>query len=139
MCYIKKSVHLLITTKYNKLKISKELKSGIIGIAAIALTIWGYNYLKKQNLFNTSRIYYSEFSNIQGLTLASIVTINGFQVGNVKSIRFNKKNKGHLIVGYSVNQDFYFSAKSTTKITPALMGGAELSIIPSYEGSSMPP
>ncbi len=115
---------------------SKELKTGLIAVAAIALSIWGYNYLKKQNLFNTSRVYYSEFNNIQGLTLASIATINGFQVGNIESIKFNPEKKGTLIVGFSVNQDFYFSKNSTTKITPALMGGAELSIIPSYKGEN---
>jgi len=116
------------------LKISKELKSGIIAIIALALSFWGYNYLKKQNVFTTDTVYYSEYANIQGLTTASIVTINGFQVGNVKNIQFNPKKKGNLIVTFSVNEDFSFSKKSTTKITPALMGGAELSIIPSYEG-----
>ncbi len=116
------------------MKISKELKTGIIAIVAIVLTIWGYSYLKKKNLFDTSRIYYSEFTNIQGLTTASIVTINGHQVGNVKSIRFNPDKKGNLIVGFSINNDFEFSKNSTTKITPALMGGAELSIIPKYDG-----
>jgi len=115
------------------LKISKELKTGFIAIAAIALTIWGYSYLQKQNLFDTSRVYYSEFENIQGLTTAGIVTINGFQVGNVKSIKFNPKKKGNLIVGFSINNDFEFSKSSTTKIIPALMGGAELSIIPKYD------
>ncbi|MEE9349564.1 MAG: MlaD family protein [Flavobacteriaceae bacterium] len=118
------------------MKISKEIKSAIIGISAIALTIWGYSYLKKQNLFNTSRMYYSKFNNIQGLTKASIVTINGFQVGNVNSINFNPNKKGELIVGYSLFDDFTFSKNSTTKIIPGLMGGAEFKIIPSYDGEN---
>ena len=116
------------------MKISKELKTGVIAIVAIMLVIWGYSYLKKQNLFNTSRMYYSKFNNIQGLTPASIVTINGFQVGNVKSIRFNPDKKGEIIVGYSLFNDFTFSNKSTTKIIPGLMGGAEFQILPNYEG-----
>ncbi len=118
------------------MKLSKEIKSGVIAIVAIALIIWGYNFLQKQNLFDSSRIYYSEFTNIQGLTTASIVSINGFQVGNVQSIRFNPKKKGNLIVGFSINNDFKFSKNSTTKITPALMGGAELSIVPKYDGEN---
>jgi len=116
------------------LKISKEIKSGIIAVVALALTFWGYNYLKKQNLFTTAKVFYSEYENIQGLTEASIVTINGFQVGNVTNIHFNPKKKGNLIVEYTMDKDFSFSKNSTTKITPALMGGAELSIIPNYEG-----
>ena len=113
---------------------SKEIKSGIIAIVALALTFWGYNFLKKQNVFSTSKVYYSEFNNIQGLTPASIVTINGFHVGNITNIKFNPKKKGTIIVAFSMNTDFTFSKNSTTKITPGLMGGAELSILPNYEG-----
>lgn len=116
------------------MKISKEIKSGIIAIVAIILVFWGYNFLKKQNLFTTDKVFYSEFENIQGLTTASIVTINGFQVGNVSNIKFNPNNKGNLIVSFNMNKDFSFSKNSITKITPRLMGGAELSVIPNYEG-----
>lgn len=118
------------------MKLSKELVSGIIAVIAIVLVYWGLNYMKKQNLFTTSDIYYSEFENIQGLTTASIVTINGFQVGNINSIKFNSKKKGNLIVAFTMDEDFSFSKNSTTKITPGLMGGAELSIIPNYEGEN---
>lgn len=81
-------------------------------------------------------MYYSQFDNIQGLTPASIVTINGFQVGNVISIKFNQKQKGTLIVGYTINNSFSFSKNSTTRIKPGLMGGAELILIPNYDGEN---
>lgn len=116
------------------MKISKQYKSGIIVIIAIALIYYGLNFLKKSNIFSASSVYYSEFANIQGLTTASIVTINGFHVGNVTAIKFNPEKKGNIIVAFSMIENFSFSKKSTTKITPSLMGGAELSIIPSYEG-----
>ena len=116
------------------MKISKEIKSGIIAIVALSLTFWGYNFLKKQNLFTTAKTFYSEYNNVQGLTTSSIVTINGFQVGNVTNIKFNPEKKGNLIVTFSLSNDISFSKNSTTKITPGLMGGAELSIIPSYDG-----
>lgn len=118
------------------MKISKELKSGIIVIISLALVFWGFSFLKKKNYFVTSEVYYSEFENIQGLTPASIVTINGFQVGNVSNIEFNPEKKGNIIVAFNMNKDFSFSKKSTTKITSSLMGGAELSIIPNYEGEN---
>lgn len=118
------------------MKLSKELKTGLIAIIAITVIVWGYNYLKKQTLFETSRVYYSEFEDIQGLTLSSIVSINGFQVGNVSDISFNPKKKGSLIVSYTLNTDFSFSDKTTTIIKPAaFIGGTELVIIPNYEGN----
>ncbi|MCF6350432.1 MAG: MlaD family protein [Flavobacteriaceae bacterium] len=119
------------------MKISKELKTGVIAIIAIAVMIWGYNYLKKQSLFENTRVYYSEFDNVQGLTPSSIVSINGFQVGNVSSIKFNAKKKGSFIVSFTLTSDFAFSDKSTIKIIPPVisgMGVAELTIIPNYEG-----
>lgn len=119
------------------MKLSKELKTGIIAVIAISVMIWGYNYLKKQNLFDSTRVYYSEFDNVQGLTPSSIVTINGFQVGNVSTIKFNPKKKGSFVVSYTLTSDFPFSKNSETRIIPPTisgMGAAELTIIPSYDG-----
>ena len=55
------------------MKISRELKTGIVAILIIAASIWGYNFLKGQNLFNTSpRTYFAEFNNVQSLNTASL-------------------------------------------------------------------
>ncbi|TYP98104.1 phospholipid/cholesterol/gamma-HCH transport system substrate-binding protein [Tenacibaculum adriaticum] len=117
---------------------SKELKTGIISVLIIALGIWGYNFLKGQNLFSpSSRHFYVEYNNINGLNEASVVTINGLQVGKVEKISFNPKTdkKGHLLVRVSIENNFRFSKNSIAKIYPAgLMGGQNLAIIPSYEG-----
>ena len=73
------------------MKISRELKTGVVSVVIIAAFIWGYNYMKGQNLFeNTSRTYFAEYNDIKGLNTASSVTINGYQVGKVVSIEFNE-------------------------------------------------
>ncbi|TCI90338.1 MlaD family protein [Tenacibaculum sp. M341] len=119
---------------------SKELKTGIISLAIIALGIWGYNFLKGQNIFSpSSRYFFVEYENINGLSEASIVTINGLQVGKVDQITFNPKpdKKGSLLVKMSIDDDFKFSKKSVAKIYSAgLMGGQNLAIIPNYEGEN---
>jgi phospholipid/cholesterol/gamma-HCH transport system substrate-binding protein len=120
------------------LKITREVKTGIVAVSVIALFIWGYNFMKGLNLFDGPSItYLTEYNNVQGLNEASVVTINGVEVGKVVKISFNKKPKkrGHLIVEFSVETDFEFSKKSIAKIYSAsLMGGKSLAIIPSYEG-----
>ncbi len=76
---------------------SKELKTGIVAIVVIAIFIWGYNFLKGQNLFDTDTRYFKvEYDNISGLTKASFVTINGLKVGKVDKIDFitNRKKWG---------------------------------------------
>jgi len=121
------------------LKISRELLTGIVFIIAFALLIWGYNFMKGRNLFDGNiPTYFSEYNNVQGLNTASKVTINGFQVGKVQNITFNKdpEKKGQLIVEFSMmDKEFEFSKNSIAKIySDGLMGGKALAIIPSYEG-----
>jgi len=117
---------------------SKELKTGFIAVVIIALFIWGYNFLKGENIFaKNTRHFFVEYNNIQGLKKSSSVTINGLQVGSVVDIRFNHNpdKKGKLIVELLIENDFEFSKKSIAKIYSAsLMGGQLLAIIPSYEG-----
>ncbi|AOW20248.1 MlaD family protein [Urechidicola croceus] len=122
------------------MKLSRELKTGVIAIVIIAVFIWGYNFLKGQNLFNKSpRTYFAEYNNVQGLNTASPVTINGLQVGKVVDIKFNNavNKQGQLIVEFGIENDFQFSKQSIAKIYSAsLMGGKSLAIVPSYEGEN---
>jgi len=79
---------------------------------------------------------------VQGLNTASVVTINGVEVGKVINIVFNKEpeKRGQLIVEFSVETDFEFSKNSIAKIYSAsLMGGKSLAVIPSYEGEMAKP
>lgn len=125
------------------MKITREIKTGIVAVGVIALSIWGYNFMKGLNLFDGPlRTYITEYSNVQGLNTSSVVTINGVDVGKVVNIKFNKspEKRGRLLVEFSVETDFEFSKKSVAKIYSAsLMGGKSLAIIPSYEGEIAEP
>lgn len=94
--------------------------------------------MKGLNLFDgPKKTFYTEYNNVQGLNTASVVTINGVDVGKVVNINFNKDpdKRGQLIVEFSVENDFEFSKNSVAKIYSAsLMGGKSLAVIPSYEG-----
>ena len=117
---------------------SREVKTGIVSILIIGLFIWGYNFLKGQNLFETnSRIFYIEYDNIRGLNRSSTVSIHGLKVGKVSDIVFNPdpEKKGTLIVKISLDDDFEFTKNSLVKIySTGIIGGESLAIIPSYEG-----
>ncbi len=117
---------------------TRELKTGIVAVVIIALFIWGYNFLKGQDIFSAnSRYFYVEYTDISGLNVASTVTINGLKVGKVDEILLNSKpsKKGQLLVKFTINSDFKFTKNSVAKIYPAsLMGGKNIAIIPSYSG-----
>jgi len=125
------------------LKITREVKTGIVAVSVIALFVWGFNFMKGLNLFDApSKTYLTEYNNVQGLNTTSIVTINGVNVGKIISINFNNdpEKRGQLIVEFSVETDFEFSKNSIAKIYSAsLMGGKSLAIVPSYEGEMAKP
>jgi len=117
---------------------SKELKTGIIAIIIIAISIWGFNFLKGQNLLTSgSRTFKVEYVEIGGLTKSSAVTINGLKVGKVNNIEFDtsKEKRGQLIVTFIIDTDFEFSNQSIVKIySPSPISGSNLAVIPSYDG-----
>lgn len=125
------------------IQFSREFKTGAFVVAVLAIFIWGYNYLKGHNLFDgSSDTYYTEYNNVQGLNTASLVTVNGYVVGKVTDISFNRDSgkEGTLKVAFSVEKDFVFSKNSIAKIYSAsLMGGKSLAIVPSYKGADAVP
>lgn len=117
------------------MKISSELKAGIIVLIAIGMLIWGYSYLKGENLFDSSRHFYAEYSDVQGLEGASSVTINGLKVGKIDAIYFHPKKAGKIIVRFSLQNPYTFSNESVAQIYSAdLIGTKAVKIIPKYGG-----
>lgn len=117
---------------------SKEIKTGIVAVFITVLFIWGFNFLKGENIFSSGRRhFFVEYQNINGLNKASLVTINGLKVGKIDAISFNTtpEKKGTLLVEFSLESDFEFSKNSIAKIYSAsIMGGQNLAIIPKYDG-----
>jgi phospholipid/cholesterol/gamma-HCH transport system substrate-binding protein len=117
---------------------SKELKTGIIAVIIIGISIWGFNFLKGQNILDPgSRTFKVEYAKIGGLSKSSTVTINGLKVGKVDNIEFDTsvEKRGHLLVTFNIDNDFEFSKRSIVKIySPNPLSGSNLAIIPNYEG-----
>lgn len=117
------------------MKLSKELKTGLLAVFAISTFILGYNYLKGSSLFNNDRIFYAVYENVEGLDMSSAVNINGFRVGRVQNIEIDR-NTGLMIVRFSVENDFQFSKESVARIYGGgIIGGKSLAIIPNFEST----
>ncbi|WP_109852654.1 MlaD family protein [Aquimarina sp. AU58] len=115
------------------MKFTREVKTGILAICAIALLIFGYSFLKGKNLLENDRTFYAVYDNVEGLIPSSPVTINGMVVGQVVSIGF-ADTKGNLVVEFNVDSDFSFSKNSLAKVYGGgLIGGKSLAIMPIYE------
>jgi len=128
---------IFVKTLYT-LKITKEIKVGILTIAALALFIFGYKYLKGNNLLESDRVFFAVYENVEGLAKSAPVTINGLQVGNIDDIRFMDKN-GRLLVKFHVDSDFEFSEDSQAQVySTGLIGGKALAIVPNYSSNLGP-
>ncbi|MBQ4821379.1 MlaD family protein [Aquimarina sp. MMG016] len=115
------------------MKFTREVKTGILALCAIALMIFGYSFLKGKNLLENDRTLYAVYDNVEGLIPSSPVTINGMVVGQVTSIDF-ADTEGNLVVEFNVGTDFSFSKNSQAKVYGGgLIGGKSLAIIPVYE------
>lgn len=119
------------------MKLSREVKTGILAICAILLFIFGYSYLQGTNLFTEERTFFAKYDNVEGLSKAAPVTINGLVVGKVVDIFFEDDNGG-LLVEFLVENDFDFSDKSVARIySSGFIGGKSLGIFPDYSGVSV--
>lgn len=114
------------------MKISKEVRTAILVLSALALLIFGYNYLKGNNLLGKERNFYALYDNVEGLAPGAGVTINGLIVGKVLDIKFADK-QGKLVVHFSVDTDFEFTNTSTAQVYGiGFISGKNLAIIPDF-------
>lgn len=80
------------------MKISNEVKIGILGTFSIFLLIWGYNFLKGNNILSNDTVITGRFTAVDGLAVGAPVTINGLQVGAVTHMYLDQKNPKEVLV-----------------------------------------
>lgn len=106
------------------MKFSREVLIGLVAIITLVASIWGYKYLKGENIFTKDKTFHAEYTNIDQLGKSDPVLINGFQVGSVLDIKLNEKNNRTLIVTFSVLSDINIPDGSVANIVPtSVMGG----------------
>ncbi|WP_034058580.1 MlaD family protein [Lacinutrix jangbogonensis] len=118
------------------MKISREIKTAILAIAGIVLFIFGFSYLKGNNLLEDTVIIYAKYDNVEGLKSSAPVTVNGYAIGKVLDIYFEDENSGVLIVKMSVDTGFKFSKNSKAELFQnGFIGGKEIQILPAYDSA----
>lgn len=119
------------------MRLSKEVKTGILAIGAILLLIFGYSFLRGTNLLEKHREFYVKYDNVEGLAKSAPVTINGLTVGKVQDISFASE-EGWLVVKFIIDRDIEFSKNSLARIySAALIGGKSLAVYPEYDRNNI--
>ncbi len=110
------------------MKLSREIKTGIMVVLGIALFVFGFNFLKGKNLFESTDVYYT-FFDYNALTTASPVTVKGNSIGKIQSISYDYST-GKTKVAFTVNAQLQFSKNSIIRMyETGLMGGNGLAVV----------
>ena len=113
-----------------KIKISKEIRAGIIFVVAAAVLIWGLMYLKGLELFRNRMIIFAVYERVNGLVPANPVEIGGMKVGQVKDLYFSKKQRGKIVVELYIANTYPIPKNSIARINNSdLLGGKEVEIV----------
>ena len=71
------------------MKISNELKFGIIALITIGLVVYGLNFMSGSQFFGSPLILYAKYQDVNGLLVGNPIIINGLKVGKVGQLDLN--------------------------------------------------
>ena len=106
----------------------KEVKIGLIGIVAIALLIFGINYLKGVRMFQGSSYYYVDYTDINGLAISSPVYASGYKIGLVRDIQYNHANPGHVTVEVELDENMQIPEGSIGELVTDMLGTVNMNL-----------
>lgn len=110
------------------MKISKEVKVGLFMVTGIVLLYLGFNFLKGIDFFSSTHKYYAIYENVDKLTEANQVYLNGYAVGRVSSIHI-QQSRNRVIVELNIESDVVLNDSSYAVLNGELLGGRFIQLI----------
>lgn len=110
------------------MKISNEVKVGVLAIAAILILIIGFNFLKGQSVFSKPFVLYARFPNIGALEKSNQVKINGLDVGTVGNFVPADREVNSIIVELQIDKSISIPKNSIALIDGSVLGAAYINI-----------
>ncbi|MDF1696200.1 MAG: MlaD family protein [Saprospiraceae bacterium] len=109
---------------------SREIKIGAFAFVVLIIAIWGYTYIKGENLLAKSYTFNTSFEDVTQLTESSPVYINGYKVGSVLNISLNTDNLREILVRFYVENDYKIPKDATVVMrSDGLVSGKAISIV----------
>jgi phospholipid/cholesterol/gamma-HCH transport system substrate-binding protein len=110
-------------------KISKEAKTGVVVVAALAMLIYGLNFLKGINIFSHTKKLYAVYDHVEGLLPSSPVLVNGFHIGQVDELKLEPNASGKVLISMIItNNDIQIPKSSVARITSDFFGNKAIQI-----------
>ncbi|WP_409966033.1 hypothetical protein PIECOFPK_02491 [Mycovorax composti] len=110
------------------MKISNEVKVGILAVVAIVALIVGFRFLKAKDIFNRTPKLHAIFKSVGGLEKANFVKINGLTVGSVYAMEPADENVTAVKVTLSITEKVNIPSNSVAYIEGSLLGSSNVII-----------
>ena len=121
----------------NLIRLTKEIKAGLIVVLGITALILGFSYLKSNSLLGKSTKLYAVYDHVGGLQSGTAVSLNGFSVGTIDDITFLDET-GKLMVSFTLITDLPIPADSKAELyDTSVLGGKGLQVILGTPGSTI--
>jgi phospholipid/cholesterol/gamma-HCH transport system substrate-binding protein len=108
------------------MKISNEFKIGFWALVALLVLFFGIDYLKGINRFRPGKYYYMTCNNVEGLTVSGHVMLNGYKVGLVRSMSYDRKHPGQVLVEINLGDEINLPNDSYAEVQTDLLGTASV-------------
>ena len=110
------------------MKYKKEFVIGLTVVVAIALLLFGIQFLKGINAFSSNRTFYAAYDNIQGLVPGSGINYKGNKIGVVQDNVLDE-NKNWITVLNISESALDFPKDSKAKLETTVLGESSIQII----------
>lgn len=102
---------------------------GITTITTLLMFYFGFNFLKGINIFDRNKSYYATFTNLQGVDRSTSVYLNGYRVGNVRSIKFDYNHFDGNVVQLSLDAELQIPLNTVAVIRDNPLAGGSIHLI----------
>jgi len=118
----------------DNMKISSEVKVGLIGIATVAILIWGINYLKGRNILSKTYTLHISYPGSGGLEPSAPVLLNGVKIGYVDQVALETDEIPPIKVVINIEKKYTIPRGSVAELFSVdLIGTKAIRIIASGE------
>ncbi len=118
------------------MKVTKELKIGVVAILSIGFLVAGINFLKGNSFFGGDKVYYAYFSNTAGVTNATSVYVNGVIIGKVLTVNLTDESEEgkRVLIEFNISdKNFRIPKGSIIQAGAVDLLSKGLVILPNYE------
>lgn len=122
-----------------KIKLTREVRVGILTVVSVFVLYFGLNFLKGVNIFSPINSYYASYNNVDGLVPSSPVYVKGYKVGQVEEVQYDFSKEQSFVVKITVSRDIKLPKTARIELfDDGLMGGKAIQLIyPPYHNATV--